>query len=77
MEGDINTILILFESIREDGKISDFNNTCSVNTCEFNIIGFKDEPTHESFKLVKSVGLGNMVLLNEEDFMIKFYDQTV
>nr|QBK94035.1 MAG: DNA topoisomerase II [Pithovirus LCPAC406] len=56
------------ESLREDGKITDFNNTCSVNTCEFNIIGFKDEPTHESLKLIRSVGLGNMVLLNEEDF---------
>ncbi len=56
------------ENLRDDNKISDFNNTCSVNSCKFIISGFKDKPTHESLKLIKSVGLGNMVLLNENDF---------
>nr|QBK92876.1 MAG: DNA topoisomerase II [Pithovirus LCPAC403] len=55
------------EDLRDNGKIIDYENTCNVNNCEFKITGFKRKATHESLKLIKSVGLGNMVLLDEND----------
>lgn len=63
------------ESLREEGKIFDFRNLSSGNKVYFEIQGFKGPVTIKTLKLQRTIGMSNMVLLDESNRPVR-YDTT-
>lgn len=63
------------ENLVEEKKITGFRD-CSVdNSIFFEITGFKDSPNHRTLKLRTTIGMSNMVVLDENDKPVR-YDTT-
>ena len=55
------------EMLTEEKKISGHYSQSIDNKIYFEIYGFKDAPTHKSLKLQKTMGMSNMVLLDDDN----------
>ena len=62
------------EKLREEGVITEMKDNSRINTVNFTISGYKEEPTHKKLKLVEGEGLSNMVLINRYGYPKLFKD---
>ena len=60
---------------REQKLITDFTNLSKHDTVYFEITGMKNTPNHKNLRLIRSYGMSNMVLLDNNDRPVK-YDST-
>ena len=59
------------EQLQEDKKITDVRDLCTDNTVRFEITGFQDA-NYRSLKLRRTIGMSNMVLLDEQDKPVRY-----
>jgi len=59
-----------------DNMAKDFNNLSSTQKPKFEIVGFRRTPDLDTMKLIKSYGLSNMVLMNEQQRPVKYANVT-
>jgi DNA gyrase/topoisomerase IV subunit B len=60
------------EVLVEEKKISGFRDMSVDNTVYFEIYGFKDSPNHRTLKLKRTIGMSNMVLLDENGHPVRY-----
>lgn len=60
------------EKLLEEKKIKKYHDRCDVDKIEFEIKGFKLNPSYQSLFIRKRYSLSNMVLLDENDKPIKY-----
>ncbi len=58
--------------LRENKRITSYRNLSNKEEVYFEIIGYKGSINHKELKLIKSIGLSNMVLLDSNGFPIKY-----
>lgn len=56
----------------EDKKITGFRDLSIDNTIYFEIYGFKDSPNYRTLKLKRTMGMSNMVLLDENNRPVRY-----
>ena len=60
------------EQMQEDKKIIDYRDLCTDNTVRFEITGFQDPINYRSLKLRRTIGMSNMVLLDDQDKPVRY-----
>jgi DNA topoisomerase II len=60
------------EQLIEDKKITGFRDCSIDNTVYFEISGFTDTPNHRTLKLKRTIGMSNMVLLDETNRPVRY-----
>ena len=56
----------------EQKLITDYSNTSTADKVYFEITGMKNTPNHKNLRLIRSYGMSNMVLLDNNDRPIKY-----
>ena len=60
------------EQLVDDKKITGFRDLSVDNRVYFEIYGFKDTPNHRNLKLKRTMGMSNMVLLDENNRPVRY-----
>ena len=60
------------EQLQEDKKITDYRDLCTDDKVHFEIKGFQESANYRSLKLRRTIGMSNMVLLDEQDKPIRY-----
>lgn len=60
------------EQLQEDKKITDYRDLCTDDDVLFHITGFTEPANYRSLKLRRTIGMSNMVLLDENDKPVRY-----